>query len=53
MDAELKCPAREGGPVALCHFCKWIAGGPSELCLKMQEAYEKEQLEGCNDSRTD
>jgi hypothetical protein len=39
---ELKCPARMHGRIAVCHFCIFTGGGPSNLCVRMLERYHLE-----------
>jgi len=39
---ELKCPARTHGRIAVCHFCIYTAGGPSNLCVRMLERYHQD-----------
>jgi len=46
-----KCPARDGGGIAGCRSCKWTGGAPSSLCIKMREAWIKEQQEKQDDER--
>ena len=40
---ELNCPARTHGSVAVCRFCIFTAGGPSNLCVRMLERYQQER----------
>ena len=35
-----QCPALAHGKIAACHFCALVAGGPSELCLKMLQVWK-------------
>ena len=41
---ELNCPARTHGRIAVCHFCIYVSGGPSTLCVRMLERHQQEHL---------
>jgi hypothetical protein len=40
---ELNCPACTHGSIAVCRFCIFTAGGPSNLCVRMLERYHQER----------